>query len=291
MKLSKQRAALNRDPTRTTLLRRRFEQEVKKRWRLLIAKVKHLVGDQDAFGLDLPRPVANTMFSYDTSEGKLKRFRSWLRNEMGSTLAGDALIQKYIDESYTRGTARSFRDLRRIDKTALTALTDGTTTGPSFPPGTTPSEEETRYLRMRASRGATVQKVKLLAGRTFAEMEDVSAKAGTRMSRVLVEALVNGYSAKKTARLMSEQAEIEMDRALVVVRTEMVRAHAEGQLDMLSEAGARVRASVEWETAGDGKACPKCSRHEGNVFAIDDARGMIPAHPNCRCAWIPVREE
>jgi len=33
--------------------------------------------------------------------------------------------------------------------------------------------------------------------------------------------------------------------------------------------------------------CSECSDLEGNVYTIKEAHGMIPLHPNCRCAWKP----
>lgn len=31
-----------------------------------------------------------------------------------------------------------------------------------------------------------------------------------------------------------------------------------------------------------------CVPLEGTVLKIDEAQGMLPRHPNCRCAWIPA---
>jgi SPP1 gp7 family putative phage head morphogenesis protein len=49
-----------------------------------------------------------------------------------------------------------------------------------------------------------------------------------------------------------------------------------------------VTVDAEYTTADDNKVCPKCRQLEGNVYTIDEARGIIPVHPNCRCAWNPV---
>jgi hypothetical protein len=49
----------------------------------------------------------------------------------------------------------------------------------------------------------------------------------------------------------------------------------------------------EWvnvATAGDDKVCPICEDIEENgPYTINEARGLIPAHPRCRCAFIPAR--
>lgn len=68
-----------------------------------------------------------------------------------------------------------------------------------------------------------------------------------------------------------------------------IRAHAEGQLDSFKTLGVEeVGVAVEWATANDDKVCPKCQSLEGIVLKIDEARGLLPRHPNCRCAFLPA---
>jgi hypothetical protein len=46
---------------------------------------------------------------------------------------------------------------------------------------------------------------------------------------------------------------------------------------------------VNVRTAGDDDVCPTCERiAEDGPYAIDTARALIPAHPHCRCAFIPA---
>jgi SPP1 gp7 family putative phage head morphogenesis protein len=45
---------------------------------------------------------------------------------------------------------------------------------------------------------------------------------------------------------------------------------------------------VELVTAGDLRVCPMCQGLNGKVYTIKEARGLIPVHPQCRCAWVPV---
>lgn len=45
-------------------------------------------------------------------------------------------------------------------------------------------------------------------------------------------------------------------------------------------------------TAGDDDVCPICEEIEADgPYTIDEARSLIPAHPYCRCAFIPVDSE
>lgn len=64
----------------------------------------------------------------------------------------------------------------------------------------------------------------------------------------------------------------EQDRA---ERANRRFASAEGDLDVL--------------TAGDDKVCPICDRiSHGGPYTINRARSLIPAHPNCRCMFVPA---
>lgn len=48
---------------------------------------------------------------------------------------------------------------------------------------------------------------------------------------------------------------------------------------------------VGWATAGDDYVCPECEALEDQVFTLQTARGMLPLHPNCRCALYPLEED
>jgi hypothetical protein len=46
---------------------------------------------------------------------------------------------------------------------------------------------------------------------------------------------------------------------------------------------------VNIETAGDEDVCPICQDLEdSNPYDIDEARSLLPAHPFCRCAFVPL---
>lgn len=106
-------------------------------------------------------------------------------------------------------------------------------------------------------------------------------------------------------------------RGQAVASVNTIQAHAEGTLAMYRRAGVKqvgvlpetfprrgattdaIRrgprgrfASREallavWKTAEDEDVCPACDAMAGKVFDLDEAEGMIPLHPNCRCMWIP----
>lgn len=278
-------SSLRSDPTRLAGLRRTFQADLKRRYASLKLRILHVVVTLDTFGLeDVTRnaDVGNMRqaWRFETNDNKVKRYRAWLRTQMDSTLAGDKLIQSYIDQAYRKGVSRAYEDKnkgRRVkrDKESL-----------AYQRGS-----KDQFTRTLLSREVTVQKVKLLAGRTFADLEDVNSRMATKISRVLIDGLVTKKTVKQIARAMVDEVDIEMERALTIARTELTRAHAEGQLDSLEELGeTEVGAEVEYITAGDNRVCPLCSDLEGQLLPLDEARGIIPQHPNCRCAWMPKEE-
>jgi SPP1 gp7 family putative phage head morphogenesis protein len=123
--------------------------------------------------------------------------------------------------------------------------------------------------------------------RSFEELRGISASMSQQMSRVLADGLSHGESATKLARRLSDTVQgITRQRANVLARTELINAHAEGQLDSFEELGVQaVGAEVEITTAGDDRVCPLCSELSGAQFTVQEARGLIPRHPNCRCSW------
>lgn len=72
-------------------------------------------------------------------------------------------------------------------------------------------------------------------------------------------------------------------RAEMIARTETSRAVSEGTLMAYEEAGV----DAQWYTRGDA-ACEICAANDGGIYTVAEARGLIPAHPNCICGWRPA---
>jgi SPP1 gp7 family putative phage head morphogenesis protein len=90
------------------------------------------------------------------------------------------------------------------------------------------------------------------------------------------------------AEMLDKIDNLTETRALTLARTEVIHAHAEGQLDQFTDLGVEeVGVEAEFSTAGDDLVCPECEALEGQSFPVEEAHGIIPVHPNCRCTWIP----
>ena len=232
--------------------------------------------------------VLHTRWAFHTNPQKVVQFQAWLAAQVrmdildGATTAVDeAYWSRYVEEGYRKGAGRAFDDTRKA------ALWTGEEA--AFYQGT---KEE--FLRSAFARPVAVEKVKLLAGRVFTDLKGVTEVMSAKITRNLTDGLVQGMNPTEIARNMirdgiGTKVRGVQSRALTIARTETIRAHAEGQLDAMERLGVtEVGVMVEWSTAGDDRVCELCSALDGVVMKVKEARGIIPRHPNCRCAHIPA---
>ncbi len=72
-------------------------------------------------------------------------------------------------------------------------------------------------------------------------------------------------------------------RMEMIARTETARAQSEGILMVYADENVK---QVEFSAYPD--ACEICTPLDGNKYNVGRASGVIPVHPHCRCAWLPV---
>ena len=242
-------------------------------------------------------PTANTRWKFATSPEKVKAFQDWLRTQLQSTLTGktdEELWRKYAEDGFRRGAGRAFDDvkqsqLRKEHPELFTPEAQGSLR--DFYQG---SKEE--FLRSSFARPVAAEKIELLAGRAFDDLEGVTDDMALRMSRVLTDGLVTGAGPHEIARDLNDEIDIGRGRAEMIARTELSRAHAEGQLMALGDLGVEeVGVAVEWLTSGLGvtakgnpSPCERCAAMQGVVMKLDEATGLIPLHPGCLCSWTPA---
>lgn len=288
-------SSLHIDPTRTALLRRRFMMAMTQRFNVLKHKIMQLVAVEDAFGIHkgvfnpfIPHHTLNARWSFNTDTQKLEQFKMWLRSQIAIDLlrsdGDDVWLQEYIQGAYARGMENTFAQLRQAPQADKKKM--------DFYQG---SRQE--FLRSAFTRPVSVEKVKLLAGRSYTELQGITDVMSQQIGRELVNGLIQGMSPRQVAVAMNAKVNgIGLSRALTLARTETIAAHAEGQLDAYENLGAeQVGIAVEWSVSGVGRTrkgnpspCKKCAHMAKTVLTIEEARGLIPAHPNCMCSFIPA---
>ncbi len=300
--MAKRKRWLNKDPSRTKTERQRFMREMKKRFGELAKAVRKFLVDEDAFGLEPKKPFqlvdttnennktwrtfANArQYAFLTNPQKVQQFRRWLQQQVDAGVlevvggeAGKPWTAPYIESAWRKGMMRAYTDVRKQDLSKSLDWYNGT---------------KEQWLRSAFLQPTMMSSVEMLATRAFEGMKGVTEQMTTQMSRILSDGLVGGYGPKKIAKQMTDAiGKLTRTRALVITRTEIIHAHAEGQLDGLQALGvSEVTAEVEWSTAGDSLVCERCVGMEGKTYTIKEARNMIPLHPNCRCAWVPSTEK
>ena len=287
---------LRMDPSRTTTLRRLYVQDITRRFELLKRKVTQLVEVEDVFGLRRDSEghqvfnrlgsvgefvlSTNKRWAFSTTSEQLDEFDKWLHEEFKSIVPDGSQNQyfnRYIEEGYLKGQKRAYDDVMRK------GLAEGSMKG--FYEG-----GRAEFIRHSFSNPVRIERLKTLASRTLTDLKNVESATATQIKRELTAGLVRGESPRTVARMVNKNIDtIGKNRALVIARTETIRAHADGQLDAMQELGVdEVGVMAEWSTAGDDLVCGLCQALEAVVMTIKEAEGIIPRHPNCRCVWIPA---
>lgn len=275
------------DPSGTSGVRRRWEAELRRRMRQIRSLVWQAVVTRDVLGLQsdqittnaatsLPPPRA---FAFMRDADKVSAFMDWLNQQMylglldiqlGTPIlsaASSAWTNVYVQSAYRQGLINAGTGLRRGG-----------------------ARVSDRWIDAAFLRPVHADRAGLIYTRTFQELSGVTDAMSSQISQVLAQGMLDGAHSMEIARRMVDRVDrIGLTRARVIARTEVVAASAEASLNMYEEAGIEgVGVQSEFSTAGDDAVCPICAALEGRVYTIAQARGVLPVHPNCRCAWLPV---
>jgi len=297
------------DPSRTTGLRNAFAGNMNKRFTEFVLAVYATVAKKDCFGLEknnifqsyqmaLPR---DREFEGLKDSEKINAFMKWIAiliatdiltmseyQQMGRLMQG-AWMNTYILEAYKRSVARARYELKKAGYAV-------------------PSIEASGGIETVMMNIVHMERVGLLYTRIFNDLKGITDAMSSQISRVLAQGIMNGDGMKLLARKLvatingtgAEELGITdtlgrfipaARRAEMLVRTEIIRAYAEATLQEFRNWGVEgVTAQAEFRTAGDDRVCPECASLEGKVYSLDEASGIIPVHPKCRCIWLPYIE-
>lgn len=68
----------------------------------------------------------------------------------------------------------------------------------------------------------------------------------------------------------------------MVARTETQRALNNGRVYGYQQSN--IAKTLKWVT--NPGACEFCEPHSGEIYSVEEAQDVLPAHPNCRCTWV-----
>ena len=216
-------------------------------------------------------------FEFTDNPAKVQMFMKWLndaedseilevtKREGRQVVAHSEWQNIYVRRSYEKGIAFAERKLAEAG-IAVTA-------------------EEIRDV---FNRPIHADALGMLYTRNFTELQGITEAMDQQISRVLADGLAQGMNPRAIARAINNRVDkIGITRARTLARTEVNRAQNEATLNRYSDYGVK---KVEW-VATSSRPCPICAVNDGSIHTREEARGLLPAHPNCRCTWSPVIEK
>lgn len=281
------------DPSGTSGIRRRYEADLIKRFKRLRALIYEAVVKNDVLGqgvsaqmfqrafspLMLARDEAppRQAFAFRQSGEKVASFMAWLKQQQAANIlqvttgtaqgVGAEWQNTYIRAAYRKGVTDAGERMRE----AGASVSD-------------------RWISAAFDRPIHADRIGLAFVRAFDDLEGITAEMDKQISRVLATGLATGQGPMAIAREITNRVDkIGIARARLLARTEVMRAHSQATVASYREAAAEgVRVMAEFSTSGDDRVCEICEGLEGREYTLDQAEGLLPVHPNCRCVLLPV---
>ncbi len=176
---------------------------------------------------------------------------------------------------------------------------------------------DAKVLRKRDLKDAAppLDRIPALQSLAIAELQGIVEAVSQRAVRAYVEGMLRRQTPAQIARNIALVIEtVGRKRGDMLVSFMIVRAFGAATLDALRSRGithvgiiperkpappvitdakakkkkSKVKNLVGILTAGDDDVCPACEDiAEGAPYTLDEAESLIPAHPRCRCAFVP----
>lgn len=303
------------DPTLTSTLRRLFVNQFVTRFRAITSVCNRSIVDNNCFGWDsdsyynpstaflqkvvVPNswkkemyPIGMERFKFNTTSEKISGFMTWLKDMEKASIFQTVRLPSttsvaynpiwadlYISTAYKKGIQWARRKLRE-DTETLASI------------GKTRLEIDASNEAILTAFGHPVHadRVASLFTRNFTDLVGITAAMDTEISRILAEGLIAGRNPRVLAKEIADRiSAIGIHRATLLARTEVIRSHHLASIQEYRNAGLfGVKVLAEWVTAGDSRVCELCYALEGKIFTLNEIEGMIPLHPQCRCAAVPA---
>lgn len=312
------RVLRSRDPTRSVKVRSAWRSAGLSRLKSLSAIVRTAIIDNDILGLASTSP-ASLVFASGSAGSVLDAWSSWFNDKAYEVFVGrdGRWVAPYVSAAYDLGIRTAQRevaprivsgiDTGRADvftslaANELAGITDTlvqqvTRLVADALVKRTPPAALYRAITDRMAAIAVVRMkatVNVLTVRVFNEAKlDAYRSAGISSVGIDPESLprLRGRDrAVLTARFAdakkrsTKKGSAKKTAKKTVKVTKKKRRKSKRQVEAEEE-----QEIVEVLTAGDNDVCEDCEDiSEAGPYDIDTAQGIIPAHPNCRCAFVP----
>lgn len=288
------------DPTFTSPIVRSWNAEVNRRVAAFYRDARQSVIKDDDYELFDEVKTNAKKYEFLTSAEKLRTFREWIDERLrlhfldiipGPSMkiyAGQWWANKYVLSAYKKGMIRAAKEMKAKGFKQFRNL---------IPAGLPTTIEQWATIALTAP--VHLDRVALVFSRTFEDMKGVCDATAKSLSDCLADGMVGGKNPYEMAAEIKKRTDMTATRARMVARTETIRAHHVASINTYREAGLEgVEIVAELATVSRGKGnyeemnvCPECAalekKTQENPMPLDEAEGLIPVHPNCRCVAIP----
>lgn len=301
------------DPSRTTMLRYQFVRDVNKRFNALKRDIRISIIDRDCFGIqpNVLRSFLNTKpnlltnvplpskaFEFVRTPQKVSMFMSWLEEQEavgiltkivrpGAPGVEAAWTDVYVDSAYAKGIRQARSKLRRAG-VPIPAL-----------------EEVPGGIGALMNQPLHADRVGIIFSRTFEDLKSVTNVMNAQSRRMIEQGLTTGLSRGiaegKNPRVIARELykdvanrvdKIGIVRARMIARTEVLNAHNEAAHAEFERAEVEIGKPIFVDVSLGANPCSICIDLEsGGPYPLPEARGQLPAHPNCVCVHIPRVQE
>lgn len=275
------------------------------RWRAVRRMVRTVVVDQDLLGRRGGQIGADSAL-------RVSAFSDWLTSMMQTTVLDTGIIRSYVERASALGVRTASVIVGSGGTTrGRTELITGLAVNELRAIGSLVAQQSARAVAAGLLQGWTtarvvrevttiIDKVAIARSRLVADHVvvrsyndatlDVFEQAGHDMVDVLPElrpaVRVGDAKKKKSGKSRKTGPGSRVSRSRTPSASTIYRI---ARLEAETEAWAK---RVNVETAEDDKVCSIClGIAEDGPYTINRARSLIPAHPRCRCAFVPVRRK
>jgi SPP1 gp7 family putative phage head morphogenesis protein len=136
--------------------------------------------------------------------------------------------------------------------------------------------------------------IEFMKDHALEQVKGISNGILSNMKSKLGELLVQGRATRNNIKdELSDILKISRSRADMIVQTEVSMAYNQGSLGRMDEFNRISRQKVLKYWYGfkfSEVTCPYCRPRIGGIYDVNDNSEHLPAHPRCRCIWIPYME-
>lgn len=121
-------------------------------------------------------------------------------------------------------------------------------------------------------------------GRPLTDLLERAASEGAgNARRTLIQGVLRGKGPRQLARALRPALAVTPQRALLIARTEMIRAYRQ-TTQATYQANRSVVQAWSWQCTFDNRTCAACWAMSGEVFPVTQS---LDSHPGCRCTMVP----